>query len=328
MDKDAYFEGAIRDVLSGDEATLDDRIGHAALLFAASGADGEADRLITHWHALTERPVTALVPGAVQARAWAMLFEARGFRPDWAAALTPLDLDAEERAHDANLARRVSDLDGLFSGSSLGEAVSHLGPSRPDRLREAVAQGDLDAWADIASRQGRPDVAILAASRRLAPRLVAGADPLGLGGWTEHCAGALVAALYQRYPPDTGSWRELIAGVLRLRGGGTAPPPASSRNIDAAEARLGLKLPADYREFLSTCDGLPADVVFPRLLGTAELRAEGGVVVIADPAVVLLTSTDQDRWRTVEIDAALGTTVHKTFRALLERHLLLLAQSA
>ncbi len=327
MDKDAYLEGAIRDVLGGDDATLDDRIGHAALLFAASGAMAEADRLITHWHALTERPVTALVPGAVQARAWAMLFDAQGSRPEWAAALTPLDLDAEERAHDAYLARRVSDLDGLLGGSPIGEAVSHLGSSRPDRLREAVTRGDVDAWAGIASRQGRPDVAVLAASRRLAPRLVAGADPLGLGEWPGLCAGALVAALYERYPPDTGSWREMIAGVLRLRGGGTAPPAASARNIDAAEARIGLRLPADYREFLMTCDGLPADVVFPRLLGTAELRAEGGVVVIADPASVLLTAAGA-QWRTVEIDPALGTTVHPTFRALLERHLLLLAQSA
>ncbi|ANN19115.1 hypothetical protein SD37_28155 [Amycolatopsis orientalis] len=327
MDRDAYLEGAIRDVLSGDEATLDDRIGHAALLFATSGAMAEADRLITHWHALTERPVTALVPGAVQARAWAMLFEAQGTRPDWAAALTPLDLDAEERAHDTYLARRVSDLDGLLAGSPFGEAVSHLGPSRPDRLREAVARGDLDAWAEIASRQGRPDVAVLAGSRRLAPRLVAGADPLGLGDWPGLCAGSLVAALYERYPPDTGSWREVVAGILRLRGGGSAPPAASARNVDAAEARLGLRLPSDYREFLLTCDGLPADVVFPRLLGTAELRAEGGVVVISDPAVVLLTAASE-QWRTVEIDPALGTTVHPTFRALMERHLLLLAQSA
>ncbi|OXM41582.1 SMI1/KNR4 family protein, partial [Amycolatopsis alba DSM 44262] len=164
MDRDAYLEGAIRDVLSGDDATLDDRIGHAALLFAVSGAMAEADRLITHWHALTERPVTALIPGTVRARAWAMLFEARGTWPEWAAAMTPLDLDAEERAHDEYLGRRVSDLDGLLSGSPIGEAVSHLGPSRPDRLREAVARGDLDAWAEIASRQAGPDVAVLAAT--------------------------------------------------------------------------------------------------------------------------------------------------------------------
>ncbi|MFC3455958.1 SMI1/KNR4 family protein [Amycolatopsis speibonae] len=327
MDRDAYLEGAIRDVLSGDDTTLDDRIGHTALMFATSGAMADADRLITHWHALTERPVPALLPGAVQARAWAMLFEAREAWPEWAAAMTPLDLDAEERAHDAYLARRVSDLDGLLGGSPIGETVSHLGPSRPDRLREAVARGDLDAWAEIASKQARPDVAVLAATRRLAPRLAAGADPLGLGGWPELCAGSLVAALYERYPPDTGSWREMISGVLRLRGVGTAPPAASLRTIGAAEARLGLRLPDDYREFLMTCDGLPADVVFPRLLGTAELRAEGGVVVIADPAVVLLTSAGE-QWRTVEIDPALGTTVHPTFRALLERHLLLLAQSA
>ncbi|EMD24023.1 SMI1/KNR4 family protein [Amycolatopsis azurea] len=327
MDRDAYLEDAIRDVLSGDDATLDDRIGHAALLFAASGDLAEADRLVTHWHALTERPVTALVPGAVQARAWAMLFEARGTHPEWAAAMIPLDLDAEERAHDDYLARRVSDLDGLLGGSPIGEVVSQLGPSRPDRLREAVARGDLKSWAEIASRQSRPDVAVLAASRRLAPRLAGGADPLGLGDWSGLCAGALVAALYERYPPDTGSWRDMVDGILRLRGGGTAPPAASPRTIGAAEARLGLRLPDDYRDFLRTCDGLPADVVFPRLLGTAELRAEGGVVVISDPAVVLLTAAGE-QWRTVEIDPALGTTVHPTFRALLERHLLLLAQSA
>ena len=42
--------------------------------------------------------------------------------------------------------------------------------------------------------------------------------------------------------------------------------------VRSAELRLGVSLPEDHREFLRTCDGLPADVVFPRLLGTAELR--------------------------------------------------------
>jgi hypothetical protein len=318
VDRDAYLETAVRDVLTGD---VDDRIGHAALLLATAGATADADRLVTHWQDCTEHPVTALVPAAVVARAWEMLFEARGERPDWAAGLPPLDLDAEERAHAAHLARPVSDLDALSGGTPLAGAVAAVAPSRPDRLRAAVARGDLAGWAALAARQARPDVAVLAASRTLAPLLAAGADPLGLGDWTGVCADALVAALYERFPRNSGSWSELVGEILRLRGVRTAPPPASPRSVDTAEARLGVRLP--HREFLLIRDGLPADVAFPRLLGTAELRVVDGVLVLSDPAVLLFA-----QGCVVEVDPVLGTTVHDGFRAVLEQHLRLLRQSA
>src|SRR3954453_22970240 len=90
----AYLEAAVTDVLTGSENRVDQRVGYAALLLASAGATAEADRLVTRWQAITERPVQYLVANSVQARAWAMLFEARGERPGWAAELTPLDLDA------------------------------------------------------------------------------------------------------------------------------------------------------------------------------------------------------------------------------------------
>ncbi|NBH05870.1 SMI1/KNR4 family protein, partial [Amycolatopsis sp. SID8362] len=133
----------------------------------------------------------------------------------------------------------------------------------------------------------------------------------------------LVAALHERYPPDLGGWPELIAEIRRLRGGSPAPPPASEAAIRSAELRLGVVLPPDHREFLRTCDGLPADVVFPRLLGTADLRAENGVVILADPAVLLLSAG-----HVVEVDPVLGTTVHPTFRAALVKHATLLTQAS
>ena len=120
----------------------------------------------------------------------------------------------------------------------------------------------------------------------------------------------------------SASWPELIAEILRLRGGGTAPPPASEAAIRSAELRLGVELPADHREFLRTCDGLPADVVFPRLLGTADLRSENSVVVLAEPAVLLLSGS-----HVIEVDPVLGTTVHPSFRAALVKHATLLAQA-
>jgi hypothetical protein len=259
-----------------------------------------------------------------------MLFEARGGRPDWAEGLAPLDLDAEERAHTASLRRPVSDLDGVLPPGPVAQVIQHVAPSRPDRVRTALADGDLALWASLAGP--RPDVATLAATRALAPALVAGADPLGLRDWAESCAGALVAALHERYPPDLGAWPELIAEIMRLRGSAeprpllrgraTVPPPASEAAIRSAELRLGVELPEDHREFLRTCDGLPADVVFPRLLGTAELRAEGGVVVLAEPAVLLLSAG-----HVVEVDPVLGTTVHPSFRAALVEHATLLVQS-
>lgn len=320
MEPGEYLETAVGDVLTAVSSTVDDQVGYAALLLAVSGALDEADRLVTHWRARTERPVSALAAGPVRARAWAMLFEARGARPDWAEGLPPLDLDAEERAHTASLRRPVSDLEGVLPPGPVAEVVKHVAPSRPDRVRAALADGDLARWATLAGP--RPDVATLAATRALAPALVAGADPLGLRDWAPVCAGALVAALHERYPPDLGSWPELIASILRLRGGAVAPPPASEAAVRSAELRLGVELPADHREFLRTCDGLPADVVFPRLLGTADLRAEDGVVVLSDPAVLLLSAG-----HVVEVDPVLGTTVHASFRAALVRHAALLAQA-
>ncbi|WP_284750095.1 SMI1/KNR4 family protein [Amycolatopsis sp. RTGN1] len=405
MDAGEYLEGAVRDVLTATEPGLDDQVGYAALLLAVTGALDEADRLAGQWLARTERPATALAASPVRARAWAMLFEARGGRPDWAEGLPPLDLDLEERTHAAALRRPVSDLDGVLPPGPIAEVVKHVAPSRPDRVRTALADGDLARWASLAGQ--RPDVATLAATRALAPALVAGADPLGLRDWAPGCAGALVAALHERYPADLGTWPELIAEIMRLRGttttgpllrggstatgsgksrpaepvaggstatgtgelqpaepvadgGSTAngtgepqpaqppasggatptrsgepqpagplmrgrtplPPPASEAAIRSAELRLGVDLPEDFREFLRTCDGLPADVVFPRLLGTADLRIEGGVVILAEPAVLLLSAS-----HVVEVDPVLGTTVHQSFRAALVQHATLLAQA-
>ncbi|WP_103342354.1 SMI1/KNR4 family protein [Amycolatopsis sp. CA-126428] len=314
-----YLEAAVRDVLTAPEARVDDQVGYAALLLAVSGALDEADRLVTQWQARTERPVAALAADPVRARAWAMLFEARGARPEWAEGMPPLDLDLEERRHAALLRRPVSDLEGVLPPGPVAEVIKRVAPSRPDRDRAALSDGDLARWAESAGPH--PDVAALAATRALAPTLVAGSDPLGLREWAPTCAGALIAALHERYPPDLGTWPELIAEILRLRGG-TAPPPASEAAIRSAELRLGAELPADVREFLRTCDGLPADVVFPRLLGTADLRAEDGVVVLSDPPVLLLSSG-----HVVEVDPVLGTTVHPSFRAALVRHAALLAQA-
>ncbi len=380
-----YLEAAVRDVLTAPEARVDDQVGYAALLLAVSGAFEEADRLVTQWLARTERPVTALAPDPVRARAWAMLFEARGGRPDWAEGLPPLDLELEERLHAASLRRPVSDLEGVLPPGPVAEVVKQVAPSRPDRVRTALADGDLERWASLAGP--RPDVAVLAATRALAPALVAGADPLGMRDWAPACAGALVAALHERYPLTLGSWPELIREIMRLRGGAgpdhaaptprggaepdhtaptprggaepdptapipradtgpdptapipradtgpnhagpilrgrtALPPPASEAAIRSAELRLGVDLPADHREFLRTCDGLPADVVFPRLLGTADLRAENGVVVLSEPAELLLSAG-----HVVEVDPVLGSTVHASFRAALARHAALLAQA-
>lgn len=327
MQRDDYLETAVRDVLTADEAAADRRVGHAALLLATAGASGAADRLVTQWHAVTGRPASVLADDAVRARAWAMLFEARGDRPQWADALVPLDLDAEERAHQAVLARRSSDLDGLFDGSPVAGVVSAIAPQRPDPVRDALAAADLDAWAALVGNHPNPDVATLAATRPLAARLVAGADPLGLGTeWPDQCAGALIAALRERHPTGPASLPELVAAILRLRGQ-HAPAPVSPASLAAAEQRLGFRLPGDYREFLAIADGLPADVVFPRLLPARELRAEGAVVIVSDPATVLLTHTG-DNWRTVEVDLTYGSTAHESFRALLEHHHRLLEASA
>ncbi|MBB4685169.1 SMI1/KNR4 family protein [Amycolatopsis jiangsuensis] len=327
MEPSDYLETAVREVLTGDEPAVDRQVGHAALLLATAGAAESADRLVTQWASVTDRPASSLAADAVRARAWAMLFEARGERPQWAESLPPLDLDEEERAHQAFLGRTVSDLDGLFEGSPVAGVVGALAPGRPDPVRTALAEADLDRWAELVTNRPSPDVAALAATRTLAPRLVAGADPLGLGPeWPQQCAGALVAALRERYPAGRESWPDLVAAVLRLRGQHSAGPAAPA-DVSAAQQRLGVRLPDDYQDFLAVSDGLPADVVFPRLLPARELRGEGDVVIVSEPATVLLTRTGGD-WRAIEVDLTHGSSAHPSFRALLEHHLRLLEASA
>jgi hypothetical protein len=338
-----YLEAAVRDVLTAAEPRVDTTVGFSALLLASAGAAEESDRLVTCWRELTERPSTMLTADPVHARAWAMLFAARGERPEWAAELTPLDLDAEERAHLAYLRRHDSVVPmGLLGDSPVGKIVSGLADKldsapRTDKVRSAAADAetvarsgdsvDLSTWAELARARTLPDVPALAACRHLAPLLVAGADPLGLRDWAPHCAGDLIAALHQRYP--RASRGDLVSEIVRLRGVG-APPGASPDELAEAERRLGASLPGDYREFLLVCDGLPADDVFPRLLSASELMpADGGVVVISERSehgVIALTPVG-DGWLTVELDPVLGTTAHRSFRALLAQHLRLLTQS-
>jgi hypothetical protein len=344
-ERDEYLEDAVRDVLTADGNRVDTTVGFAALLLASAGAIAESDRLVEKWHVLTERPVTQLAADAVKSRAWAMLFEARGTRPDWAAALTPLDLDAEERAHLAYLNRADAMVPtGIFGDSPAAKIVSGLADKldsapRTDKVRSAAAEAEtqaregkparLEVWAELAVARTPPDVVSLAACRHIAPLLVAGADPLGLGEWAGRCAGDLVAALQRRFPAaPPRTWPELVAEIMRLRGG-DVPAPAGPGAITEAERRLAARLPGDYRDFLSTCDGLPADEVFPRLLGAAELvPAEAGVVLISERSEhgVLALSPVGGGWLALELDPVLGTTPHRSFKALLEHHLGLLAE--
>lgn len=336
--RDEYLESAVRDVLTAADTHVDGVIGYAAVLLASAGAVAESDKLVSRWHDFSERPVELLVADPVRARAFAMLAEARGAVPGWAAPLIPLDLDAEERAHAAYLRSRDSVLPpGLLGDSTTAKIVAAMaenldGAARTDRVRMAAAEveaGDapLSDWATLALATFRPDVASLAACRHVAPLLVAGADPLGLGeDWVRQCSGDLLAALRTRYPSSPGDWPQLVTAIVRLSGG-ELPPPATA--LAEAERRLGTRLPEDYREFLLTCDGLPAGDVFPRLLSASELRlADDGVVVISERnahGVILLTPTG-DGWLTVDWDPELGTSTHRTFRALLETHLRLLEQ--
>jgi hypothetical protein len=186
----------------------------------------------------------------------------------------------------------------------------------------------------------RPRVAILAGCRGLARMLTAGelAEPLGVpAGWPATCSGELIAALHARHPPTeegAATWRDLVEQILAARAveglpAPAAPPPASEAAIAEAEWRLCVGLPADYREFLATCDGLPADVVFPRLLAAEELAGEGRAVLVSERGrgcvIVLAATTDSPpAWGAVEHDAELGPTAHRSFRALMEHHLRLL----
>jgi hypothetical protein len=336
-----YLESAVRDVLTAADTHVDGVVGYAALLLASAGAVDESDRLVSSWHRFSERPVELLVADPVRARAFAMLAEARGATPGWAAPLIPLDLEAEERAHAKYLRSRDSVVPpGLLGDSTTAKIVAAMaenvdGMARTDRLRLAAADVEtagapaLASWATLALATFRPDIATLAACRHVAPLLVGGADPLDLGeDWIRQCTGDLLAALRTRYPSSPGDWPQLVTTIVQLSGG-QLPPPATPEALADAERRLGTHLPDDYREFLRTCDGLPAGDVFPRLLGTSELRrADDGVVVISERNAhgVLLLTPAGDSWLTVDWDPDLGTSTHRTFRNLLEAHLRLLEQ--
>jgi hypothetical protein len=353
-DPEPYLESAVRQVLSADPAAVDDVVGHAALLLAGSGYAAEADRLVTAWTHSTQGPVQTLAADPVRARAWAMLFAARGTRPEWAAALVPLDLAAEEQAQRAHLARRVPAIPAdAFGDSTVGRVVAGLAgqvdEGRPDPLRARVAEAEelaaasdepgaraaLLGWAELTAGRQRPDLAVVAACRHLAVLLVAGADPLALGtDGANRCAGELVAALRARHPspPADDGWPGLLRRITRLREADPAdlPAPATAAAVSRAEQRIGATLPADYRGFLRTCDGLPADVVFPRLLGAAELtRDVHGAVPISEPGATghYTLVADQGGWQVLAEDELLGTSRYPDFRALLLEHARLLEDS-
>ncbi|WP_344056367.1 SMI1/KNR4 family protein, partial [Prauserella halophila] len=195
----------------------------------------------------------------------------------------------------------------------------------------AAAREALHRWADVAREIPQPDAATLAACRHVAPLLVGGELAVD-AEWAWNYTAALVAALDRRYRTEghDADWRELIDEIMRLRGEPDAvPPPASVAAVDHAENRLGRTLPEDFRAFLGVCDGLRADVVFPRLLGVAELRpsAETGVsgpgIVLSDPPVLTLWPSNE----VTEDDALFGRSVHPGIRSVLEEHLRLLEAS-
>ncbi|MPY98619.1 MAG: SMI1/KNR4 family protein [Actinophytocola sp.] len=363
----AYTDACVADVLLGAPATHATVIGDAALLLTCVGGGAAADRLCDRWLALTEQSATDLLRDDAAARGFAQLFAARGTLPTWALSLTPLDVEAEADTHRRWLDRADSPVDaGAFGTSTAGRVVEGLAQhaaAEPNPLRRLAARAD-DAAADSdqdrarelvaewADRAGpRPPVAQLAGCGHLAPLLIEGAlaTPLGGvgGGWPDDCADALLVALRLRLqdqrtgaPDDSGmaGMAELVRRVLAARHAGAAEdepapepePPATAEAIAAAEHRIGHRLPEDYRAFLAMTNGLPADVVFPRLLPADELQpTEGGVVVIsdrtADGLVTLVPPGSADgRWRVVEVDLGLGSTAHPSFTALLRAHLELL----
>lgn len=304
---ESYAEAAAREVLTAPESRVDGVVGSAALLLACLGEFGESDRLVRHWRS-TEGTIERLVPDPITARAWAMVFHAHGSRPDWAQTLVPLDLDEEEQAHRSQLTRPGS----LRAWAAEAE----------DRARNGDAAGTREAlrgWAEHARGSPDPDVATLGACRHVAPFLVEGALPVP-SGWAAEYAGLLIAALRERYPPSNtpGDWHDLIGEIMRLRGTpADVPPPATPTNVADVERRLNHPLPNEVREFLGTCDGLPADVVFPRLLGTAEIEATDQGIRLSEPATVFLHSGTGE---VIESDPLFGDTVHSGVRSLLEEH--------
>ncbi|WP_369822103.1 SMI1/KNR4 family protein [Saccharomonospora sp. CUA-673] len=281
--------------------------------------------LVRHWAAATGRPVDRLAATAVTARAWEMLFAARETRPDWAEGLTPLDLDAEEQAHEQVLAER----DPLPPRGQRQRAAAADAAHAAAEGDTAAATEALHRWAEIAREIPKPDAATLAACRHVAPLLVAGVLAVE-ENWAWNYTAALIAALDQRYRVDRqrGDWAELIEAIMRLRGEPDAvPPPSSPAAIEAAERGLGVALSEEFRAFLRTCDGLRADVVFPRLLGVADLTpapAQGaGAVTISEPPVLTLWPSGE----VTEDDDLFGRTVHPGIRSVLEEHLRLLEAS-
>lgn len=87
------------------------------------------------------------------------------------------------------------------------------------------------------------------------------------------------------------NWQSLVREIRKVqteilwlrptRGYGLrSNPGASERAISAAEARLGLRLPPSYREFLAETDGFPAFYEGACLLGTQRLGRDlyGGLL--------------------------------------------------
>lgn len=352
-DPRAHLDSCVRDVLTAPDSQVDTVVGNAALLIMSMGGAAEADRLCERWLAMTERPAASLVADALAERAFARLFAARGAVPAWARGLTPLDPASIRRAHRDYLERAEQPvLPAALGDSTLGRVVAGVagtmsGGGSPHPLRQLAARAEAAAaeadsvaelLAEWVGKAGpRPNVAMLAGGEHLAPLLLRGALAVPLGvdtRWPATCAGDLIAALTVRYLTGESelSWAELIARVLTARSTAdlprqAPPPPASAKAIGEAEWRLDLSLPADLRAFFSTSDGLPADVVFPRLLSVSELRREPeGIVVLSErtPAGFVALTPAEDTWRVVEWDDTLGPTVHLGMRQLLETHLRLL----
>lgn len=360
---EGYLDARVHEILTAGESVVDAVVGEVALLLVAVGAGTEADRLCARWASATERPAGGLMPDAVSVRAFRAVLASSARRPDWARDLPGAGLegapgrtadDQAQRRHLDSAVPLVPDEAAGAAGPVLGALAGHLDPLRPDarrvlvaRAAEAMAAGDregavaaLRAWA---ARSGpRPKAATVVATRPMLALLGEGvlADALGIErDWPARCVGDLVAALHTRTAArasgrDALPWPELIDRIMAARAGdGTlptepAPGPADPAAVHAAEVRVGFALPADYRRFLLTCDGLPADVVFPRLLGAAELRsAEPGSTRIsaASPHGVfaLLASGE-----VVEHDPLYGRSTWPGVRALLEHHLRLVEQIA
>ena len=348
----AYAEACVADLLLGPPATHGAVIGDAALLLSCVGGAAAADRLCERWLAVTELPATDLLADDATARGFAQLHAARQVVPGWTRGLPPLDVEAEARTHRRWLDRADSPIAPDFGSSAAARAAEGLvrqATAEPDPLKRLAARADdaadraevhslLAEW--VAKAGPRPKVAQLAGCGRLAPLLAEGAlaEPLCVpDGWPEEVAGELLAALRLRdpAPAEDVPMAELVERILTARHADPDEPPpprqpaAMPEAIAAAERRIGRRLPDDYRAFLAASDGLPADVVLPRLLRADELHAaDNGVVVISERTQYgVVTLVPCHDWLVVEADPGLGSTTHPSFRALLDAHLALLGGS-